>query len=136
MGIAPSVDRFVALEGYATKTEEERKKIITNAGLEITELDATISQFLGLENPVFGTFIRGIITICIDINNDARNKEFNKHIEEFKHISNEMLEGKQRELNDIVLKMSEDWRKKEAYYFGNTNEKKHLIRTEHSTIRY
>ncbi|PKK63306.1 hypothetical protein RhiirC2_812975 [Rhizophagus irregularis] len=134
MGIAPSVERFVALEGYATKSEEERLEIIKNAGLEITEYDATISKFLGLDNPVFGAFIRGIITICIDINNVERNEEFNKHIEEFKQISNDMLEGKQREMNELAMKMHEDWRKKEAYYFGNTNEKKHLIRMEHGTL--
>ncbi|PKK71591.1 hypothetical protein RhiirC2_778234 [Rhizophagus irregularis] len=134
MGIAPSVERFEALEGYTTKTDEERLEIIKNAGFEITENDATISKFLGLDNPIFSVFIRGIITICIDINNVERNKEFNKHIEEFKQISNDMLEGKQREMNEMVMKMSEEWRKKEAYYFGNTNEKKHLIRTEHGTI--
>ncbi|PKK62315.1 hypothetical protein RhiirC2_790546 [Rhizophagus irregularis] len=61
MGIAPSVERFEALEGYATKTDEERLEIIKNAGLEITKYDATISKFLGLDNPVFGAFIRGII---------------------------------------------------------------------------
>ncbi|PKK61870.1 hypothetical protein RhiirC2_791195 [Rhizophagus irregularis] len=134
MGIAPSVERFVALEGYATKSEEEWLEIIKNAGLEITKYDATISKFLGLDNPVFGAFIRGIITICIDINNVERNEEFNKHIEEFKQISNDMLEGKQREMNEMVIKMSEEWRKKEAYYFGTTNEKKNLIRTEHGMI--
>ncbi|PKK55576.1 hypothetical protein RhiirC2_802035, partial [Rhizophagus irregularis] len=89
MSIAPSVERFIALEGYATKSEEERLEIIKNAGLEITEYDATISKFLGLDNPIFRAFIRGIITICIDINNIERNKEFNKHIEEFKQISND-----------------------------------------------
>ncbi|PKK58093.1 hypothetical protein RhiirC2_796874 [Rhizophagus irregularis] len=49
-------------------------------------------------------------------------------------MSNDMLEGKQREMNEIVINLREGWRKTEAYYFGNTNEKKHLIRTEHGTI--
>ncbi|PKC71216.1 hypothetical protein RhiirA1_453781, partial [Rhizophagus irregularis] len=134
MGITPSRERFVALEGYATKSDEERTEIITNAGLEITEQDATIAKFLGLDNPIFGSFIRGIIMICIDENNNARNREFDAHIEEYKRMSNEMLNEKQLEMNEIVMKMTENWKKKEAYYFGNTNEKKHLIRTEHGTI--
>lgn len=92
----------MALKGYATKSEEERTKIIEAAGLMNTEQDKIISNFLGLDTPIFGTFIRGIITICIDINNENRNLEFNKHIEEYKHMNNELLHNKQQEMNAII----------------------------------
>ncbi|PKK59542.1 hypothetical protein RhiirC2_794694 [Rhizophagus irregularis] len=46
MGITPSREDFVALEGYAKKSEEEHREIIQNAGIEITENDKEIAQFL------------------------------------------------------------------------------------------
>ncbi|POG54475.1 hypothetical protein GLOIN_2v1827431 [Rhizophagus irregularis DAOM 181602=DAOM 197198] len=54
MGITPSREDFVALEGYAKKSEEERRAIIQNAGMEITDNDKEIAQFLGSEDEILG----------------------------------------------------------------------------------
>uniref|UniRef100_U9UFH7 Uncharacterized protein n=1 Tax=Rhizophagus irregularis (strain DAOM 181602 / DAOM 197198 / MUCL 43194) TaxID=747089 RepID=U9UFH7_RHIID len=67
MGITPLKEDFAALEGYANKTDEERKAIISSAGMEITTIDKNIAQFLGSEDETLGAFIRGIITISHQI---------------------------------------------------------------------
>ncbi|RGB39585.1 hypothetical protein C1646_754316 [Rhizophagus diaphanus] len=83
MGIALSVEDFKALE------------------------DKVIAQFLGLEDKVLKAFIRGIITICIDLNNTNRNKEFNNYIEEYKNMNNDILHQKHIEMNETIQQMEE-----------------------------
>ncbi|RGB33436.1 hypothetical protein C1646_761737 [Rhizophagus diaphanus] len=57
MGIAPSVEDFKALEGYTQQDEEIKKQILMHAGMEITEQDKTIANFLGSNDVMLGTFI-------------------------------------------------------------------------------
>ncbi|PKB96287.1 hypothetical protein RhiirA5_435088 [Rhizophagus irregularis] len=130
MGITPSREKFIALEGYAQKSDEERKTILTNAGMETTQIDKDLAEFLGSEDAYLGCFIRGIITICIDEHNNIRNQEFTRYIEEYKNVNNEMLEQKHMEMNEQVRMMEENWKLKEEYYFKNSTMKKHQIVTE------
>ncbi|PKC53116.1 hypothetical protein RhiirA1_479984 [Rhizophagus irregularis] len=134
MGITPLKEDFAALEGYANKTDEERKAIISSAGMEITTIDKNIAQFLGSEDETLGAFIRGIITICIDLNNTNRNKDFEKYIEEYRNSNNEMLKQMHTEMNETIRQKEEQWKLKEEYYFKNTTIKAHQIQTELSTV--
>ncbi|PKB91837.1 hypothetical protein RhiirA5_387969, partial [Rhizophagus irregularis] len=130
MGITPSREKFIALEGYAQKSDEERKTILTNAGMEETQIDKDLAEFLGSEDVYLGCFIRGIITICIDEHNNIRNQEFTRYMEEYKNVNNEMLEQKHIEMNEQIRMMEENWKLKEEYYFKNSTMKKHQIVTE------
>ncbi|GBC36380.2 hypothetical protein GLOIN_2v1785279 [Rhizophagus irregularis DAOM 181602=DAOM 197198] len=100
MGITPSREDFVTLEGYAKKSKEERRAIIQNAGMEITDNDKEIAQFLGPEDEILGCFIRGIITICLRHFNNQRTKEFNEYIEDYKTAINDMIQQKTLEMNE------------------------------------
>ncbi|UZO17704.1 uncharacterized protein OCT59_009045 [Rhizophagus irregularis] len=130
MGITPSREDFVALEGYAKKSEEERRAIIQNAGMEITDNDKEIAQFLGSEDEILGCFIRGIITICLRHFNNQRTKEFNEYIEDYKTATNDMIQQKTVEMNEWARLKEEQWNIKEEYYFKNTSIKAHQIQTE------
>ncbi|PKY55305.1 hypothetical protein RhiirA4_503926 [Rhizophagus irregularis] len=134
MGITPSKEDFIALEGYANKTDEERKTILSNAGMEINAIDIDIAEFLGANDETLGAFIRGIITICIDLSNTNRNKEFEKYLEECKNSNNAMLEQMHIEMNETIRLREEQWKLKEEYYFKNTTIKSHQIQTELGTV--
>ncbi|GBC19332.1 uncharacterized protein OCT59_024650 [Rhizophagus irregularis] len=134
MGITPSREKFIALEGYAQKSVEERNTILTNAGMEITQTDKDLAEFLGAEDVTLGCFIRGIITICIDEHNNIRNQEFTRYMEEYKNVNNEMLEQKHIEMNEQIRMMEENWKLKEEYYFKNSTMKKHQIVTELGSV--
>ncbi|EXX72968.1 uncharacterized protein OCT59_028573 [Rhizophagus irregularis] len=130
MGITPSREDFVALEGYAKKSEEERRAIIQNAGMEITDNDKEIAQFLGSEDEILGCFIRGIIMICLRHFNNQRTKEFNEYIEDYKTASNDIIQQKTLEMNEWARLKEKQWNIKEEYYFKNTSIKVHQIQTE------
>ncbi|PKY51901.1 hypothetical protein RhiirA4_469210 [Rhizophagus irregularis] len=130
MGITPSKVDFIALEGYANKSDEERMNILTNAGMEITAIDNDIASFLGAEDEKLGAFIRGIITICIDLSNTNRNKEFKKYLDECKNLNNAILEQMHTEMNETIRMREEQWKLKEEYYFKNTTTKAHQIQIE------
>ncbi|PKY21656.1 hypothetical protein RhiirB3_435317 [Rhizophagus irregularis] len=134
MGITPSREKFIALEGYAQKSDKERKTILTNAGMEITQIDQDLAEFLGSEDVYLGCFIRGIIMICIDEHNNIRNQEFTRYMEEYKNVNNEMLEQKHIEMNEQIRMMEENWKLKEEYYFKNSTMKKHQIVTELGSV--
>ncbi|PKY54223.1 hypothetical protein RhiirA4_426625 [Rhizophagus irregularis] len=134
MGITPSREDFVALEGYAQKSDEERRAILQSAGMEITDEDNQIAKFLGTEDEVLGCFIRGIIKTCIHLFNAQRTKEFNTYIEEYKTATNEMLQQKSLEINEWTRLKEEDWNRKEEYYFRHTNIKAHQIQTELGSV--
>uniref|UniRef100_U9V3S3 Uncharacterized protein n=1 Tax=Rhizophagus irregularis (strain DAOM 181602 / DAOM 197198 / MUCL 43194) TaxID=747089 RepID=U9V3S3_RHIID len=134
MGITPSKEKFIALEGYAKKSDEERTDILKNAGMEPTQIDQDLANFLGVEDIKFGCFMRGIIMICIDENNTERNKEFGRYIEEYKNLHNATLEQKHFEMNEQIRIMDENWKLKEEYYFKHTSMKKHQIITELGTV--
>ncbi|CAB4418814.1 unnamed protein product [Rhizophagus irregularis] len=134
MGITISREDFVALEGYAQKSDEERREILQNAGMELTEEDTQIAKFLGTNDTVLGCFIRGIIKTCLHLFNAQRTKEFNTYIEEYKTATNEMLQQKSLEINEWTRLKEEEWNRKEEYYFWHTNIKKHQIQIEVGTV--
>ncbi|RGB38880.1 hypothetical protein C1646_665093 [Rhizophagus diaphanus] len=134
MGVLPSREKFIALEGYVQKNSEERQQIITNAEIELIQQDKDLAIFLGAKDAYLGCFIRVIIMICIDENNAARNEEFNKYLEEYKNYTNEILQQRHTEMNEQMRHMSETWKLREEYYFKNTTIPRHQIQIELGTI--
>jgi hypothetical protein len=133
MGITPSRNDFTTLEGYANQTEETRIEILTKAGLQINEKDKEIGDFLGTSE-IFGAFIRGIITKCIEIKTVQLNEEVNIYLENKKYENMKKIEEKSVEMNEIINNMAKKWERKEEYYFGHTTPKDHQIITESGYI--
>jgi hypothetical protein len=133
MGISPSREDFTTLEGYANQTDEARIDILTKAGITLESQDHEIGNFLGT-NEVFGAFIRGIITKCLELKTQQINGEVNIYLESVKNENIKKLDEKTAEMNEILNNMAKKWEKKEEYYFRTTKPKDHLLITETNYI--
>ncbi|RGB24603.1 hypothetical protein C1646_772824 [Rhizophagus diaphanus] len=76
--------------------------------MELTQQDKGLAIFLGAKDAYLGCFIRGIIMICIDKNNAARNEKFNKYLEEYKNYTNEILQQRHTEMNEQMRHMIDE----------------------------
>jgi hypothetical protein len=133
MGITPSREDFKALEGYANQSDDTRIEILRKAGFEIEEQDHEIGKFLGT-NEIFGAFIRGIISKCLEMKTEQINTAVNQYLENERLENKLKMERQTAEMNEILNTMAKEWERKEEYYFGTTDIKQHQITTEHAYV--